>query len=352
MFAAVWLVFLIYPLEAGWEDRDTIHGWVGIVGTIAFGAAYVGIFGHIRAVRNRLQLEWRPPNAALLLGGLCALSAILVGALGQDGSATFVYLAAASMMMLPTAAAFVFSVLMCVGNEVATRTLDSWSGDGSLTFAIFASTIAMWGVQQMIARNLDLIRAKEENLRLAVSEERNRFARDLHDILGHSLTVITVKAELAQRLLDLDADRTRSELADLERLSREALADVRRAVEGYRDLTLPGELARARMALEAAGITADLPNSTDEVAGNLRELFAWAVREGVTNVIRHSGATTCAIRLTPRSAEILDDGNGPSGQGGDGSGLVGLRERASVVNASVVTQVLEPAGFSLKVVSR
>ena len=135
------------------------------------------------------------------------------------------------------------------------------------------------------------MRAHEKNAELAVENERTRFARDLHDILGHSLTVITVKAELANRLLDVDTERARAELTDLERLSRDALADVRRAVEGYRELTLPGELARARTALAAAEIEAELPNSTDEVPSHLRELFAWTVREGVTNVIRHSGAT-------------------------------------------------------------
>ena len=134
-----------------------------------------------------------------------------------------------------------------------------------LVFSIVAASLAVFGIRQMMARNVDLVRAHEKNAELAVENERTRFARDLHDILGHSLTVITVKAELANRLLDVDTERARAELADLERLSRDALADVRRAVEGYRELTLPGELARARTALAAAEIEAELPNSTDEV---------------------------------------------------------------------------------------
>ena len=181
---------------------------------------------------------------------------------------------------------------------------------------MLAATVAVWGIQQMLTRNAQLIVANDENRRLAVSEERNRFARDLHDILGHSLTVITVKAELAQRLLDVDPARAKAEVADLERLSRDALSDVRRAVEGYRELTLPGELARARTALAAAEIDADLPNSTEEVPSDRRELFAWTVREGVTNVIRHSGARRCTVRLTPDAAEVLDDGRGPEGGAG------------------------------------
>ncbi len=130
--------------------------------------------------------------------------------------------------------------------------VSGWTSGVGLAFALLAAAVAMYGIQQMMLRNLALISAHAENAELAVENERNRFARDLHDILGHSLTVITVKAELAQKLMDVDTDRARAELADLERLSRDALADVRRAVEGYRELSLPGELARARTALAAA----------------------------------------------------------------------------------------------------
>jgi two-component system sensor histidine kinase DesK len=202
-------------------------------------------------------------------------------------------------------------------------------------------------MRTVVTRNIQLWQAHEQNLSLALDNERNRFARDLHDILGHSLTVITVKAELAQRLVDVDPKRARAELADLERLSRDALADVRRAVSGYRELTLPGELARARAALAAAGIEPRLPQSTDDVRSELRELFAWTVREGVTNVIRHSGARSCEIVLTPTSAEIRDDGRGP-GTGTDGSGITGLRERSAAAGATLVTRALKP-GFSLQV---
>ena len=140
-----------------------------------------------------------------------------------------------------------------------------------------------------------------------------------------------------------------AEIADLERLSRDALTDVRKAVEGYREITLPGELVRAQIALRAAEIDAELPNSTDDVPSDLRELFAWTVREGVTNVIRHSGASRCEVRLTPTCAEVLDDGVVAPSPNGHGSGLAGLRERAADVGATVVTRQLDP-GFSLSVV--
>ena len=200
--------------------------------------------------------------------------------------------------------------------------------------------LAVFKLKLAFDRNERLMELREEMARLAVSEERSRFARDLHDILGHSLTVITVKAELAGRLVRADPDRAAVEIADLERLSREALTDVRRAVAGYRQVTLVGELATARESLAAAGIEADLATAVDEVPGPLRELFGWAVREGVTNVIRHSGASRCTVRVTPVSVEVVDDGIGPPpdqrvAAGEAGHGLLGLRERAAAAGASL-----------------
>jgi two-component system, NarL family, sensor histidine kinase DesK len=200
-----------------------------------------------------------------------------------------------------------------------------------------------------MGRNLELIRVRHENERLVVEQERNRFARDLHDILGHSLTVITVKTELAQRLLDIDIERTRAELADLEMLSRESLADVRRAVQGYREISLPGEIARARLALTAAGIEHVLPNSTDDVPAEHRELFAWTIREGVTNVIRHSGAETCTVGLSVDRVSVVDDGRGPNGSAPAGHGLSGLHERAAALGARVAAGRAGSAGFRLEV---
>ena len=194
-------------------------------------------------------------------------------------------------------------------------------------------------------------REPEENAREAVDSERLRIARDLHDLLGQSLTVIKVKAELARKLLDVDVERARAEIADMERISREALGDVHGAVAGYREISLPDELVRARVALTAAEIEADLPSSTDEVPPPLSELFAWTVREGITNVLRHSGASRCEIRLSASSAEVRDDGPEALSPFGHGYGLAGLRERAADVGATVVTGHLAP-GFLLSVVAR
>lgn len=353
LFSAIWLVFLAEPLQAGWEHRGTWQGWVGMVATLLFAATYVAAFAWVRGRAMHLGAV-RRPWAAGVLGAMLVLATVMCLTVGESGLAATVYLVVAAVMFLPSRVALAVVLALAAATAVLTSLVPGWTAMPSLLLSIFLAAFAMWGVSQLIRRNIDLSLAREENARLAVQEERNRVARDLHDILGHSLTVITVKSELAGRLIDVDLDRARQELADLERLARDALVDVRRAVEGYRELTLPGELARARAALDAAEIRADLPHSTDMVPGDLRELFAWGVREGVTNVIRHSAATQCTVRLTPDSVEVLDNGRGPwdaEVQERAGNGLRGLQERAAALGATLMTRSIEPQGFSLQIVA-
>jgi two-component system sensor histidine kinase DesK len=143
---------------------------------------------------------------------------------------------------------------------------------------------------------------------------------------------------LAGRLLVVAVERARRELDDLETLSRDALADVRATAMGVRGVSLLGEIAQARQALETAGIDAVLPNAADDVPTPWREVFAWAIRECVTNVIRHSGARTCVVELSPSRLAVRDDGVGlatstlPSGHG-----LAGLRHRVELTGASMTT---------------
>lgn len=349
-FAAIWLFFLASPLTEGLSHFDTVAGQAGTVATLAFAGAYMWVWNRARISRVRLVIQPELRWGLTYLAVLTTLGGIMVATLGGPGIASAVYLAVAAVMVLRVRWAAIVVVVITLGVLAFGAATDDWPGQIGTAFGVMAASVAIFGLRAVMARNIDLIKAHQQNARLAVDSERNRFARDLHDILGHSLTVITVKAELAQRLIDVDPDRARREVADLERLSRDALGDIRRAVQGYRELTLPGELARARAALDAAEIVPRLPQSTDVVPSDLRDLFAWAVREGVTNVIRHSAASTCEIVLTATSAEIRDDGQGP-GDGSDGSGLRGLRERAGAAGATVVTRTLSP-GFSLQVTTR
>jgi two-component system sensor histidine kinase DesK len=350
LLAGVWLVFMIEPVVSQWSRRDEASYLLAIVALLAFSATYLlALLEHVR-YRSRMVLDMPLRRAYTYLAAMVALAVVMWIGLDQRGSGAVIYIAVVAAFALPTRHALVVVPLVAFSELAMTALVPGWEVDFYTPSIAAGAGFMMWGVKQVMARNIELVMVRTEKDRLVVEEERNRFARDLHDILGHSLTVITVKAELAQKLFDVDPDRARAEVTDLERLSRDALADVRRAVEGYRELTLPGELARARTALEAAEIEAHLPNSTDEVASSLRELFAWTIREGVTNVVRHSGAHRCTVLLTPTSAEVVDDGRGTDGSPAGGNGLLGLRERAKAVGATVVTTALEP-GFSLKVVA-
>ncbi|HTZ44714.1 MAG TPA: sensor histidine kinase [Jatrophihabitans sp.] len=212
------------------------------------------------------------------------------------------------------------------------------AADWNTAIAVGFVSLAMYGFFAVVRANSALADARAEVARLATENERARIARDLHDLLGHSLTTITVKAALANRLAGTDPVRARAEIAEVETLTRRTLADVRAAVSGYREVTLANELAAAREVLRAAGIDAELPGAVDSVDGDDAELFGWVVREGVTNVVRHARASSCSVRLGPRSVEIADDGVGPAGSRA-GNGLTGLRERVAAAGGRLSLEV-------------
>jgi two-component system sensor histidine kinase DesK len=207
---------------------------------------------------------------------------------------------------------------------------------GWLVFETFMLGIAMTWIRSMIILIHQLRDAREQVARLAVNEERLRFARDVHDLLGHTLSTIALKSQVARRMIRRDPDGVERELGEVETLAQQSLQEVREAVVGYRKVSLLGELEGARSALEAAGIEAAIRTEGD-LPEDVGSALAWAIREGVTNVIRHSGASRCEISVTGGGEmavlEITDDGKGlPSLAGfarnGDGgTGLRGLSER-------------------------
>jgi two-component system sensor histidine kinase DesK len=209
-------------------------------------------------------------------------------------------------------------------------------------------------MRDLRVRNEQLGRARAELARMAVAEERERFARDLHDLLGHSLSVIALKAELAGRLLPERAAEAADEIAELETVARGALSEVRDAVSGYRQPTLDGELAGARVALSAAGIETEVVRQPTVLDPGVEGLLAWAVREGATNVIRHSRARHCTLtissNLVDAEVEVVDDGVGAqSVNGSAGHGLEGLSERARRLDGQVAAGARPGGGYRLAV---
>ncbi|GAA5199524.1 sensor histidine kinase [Rugosimonospora acidiphila] len=209
------------------------------------------------------------------------------------------------------------------------------------------TSLTVRGFSELANANRALLEARAEVARLASEAERARISRDLHDLLGHSLTVITVKSGLARRLAESGSPKAIEEITAVEGLSRQALTDVRAAVSGYREVTLNGELARGRELLRAAGVVADLPTATDVVDPAHQELFGWILREGLTNVVRHAHATRCTVTLSSSQIEIRDDGTGSAAP--NGNGLTGLRERVAAAGGTVDSGPASPHGWRLRV---
>ncbi|MFF2031005.1 sensor histidine kinase [Arthrobacter sp. NPDC058192] len=283
-------------------------------------------------------------------GVLLAVDLLLFLTLGPESSWTWTFVAvAAAMQAYPGPIGY----YLIAGLGVSALLLQLAAGE-ALEQSLVQPAIILSGGLMMHAfgRQTETVRqlrnAQNELAALAVAEERNRVARDMHDILGHSLTVIAVKAELAGRLIAIAPEKAAAEVAQLEDLARGALADVRATVSGYRGVNISSELASARSALEAAGIEPQLPGAADEVPAKFRELFGWVLREAVTNVVRHSGASRCTVTLGSSAIQIDDDGRGPAGNSG-GGGLRGLRERTAAHGATLSLGPSPMGGFRVRV---
>lgn len=343
--AGIWLFFLGNPLGELFKNDNLTERYAGLAALVVFVPVYLHGLSRIPHFHMKQQYLLAWTYIAILL----ACFGVIVPGAGDQSMTCLVFIGALAMATLPTWQAFTVVGALFAAITTADLGIDGWAAHGN-NFAVLLAAAAVFSFRLAWQRQAKLMLAERDLSELAVEEERARIARDLHDILGHSLTVISVKAELAERLLDTDPERARAELADLRRLSRDALADVRSTAQGIRGISLPGEIASARMALESAGIQPQLPTVADEVPSRWRELFAWTLREGVTNVIRHSDATMCEVEMGADSIRVVDDGRGPCPDDGSGNGLEGLRQRARLAGATVTTGPGHgDRGFSLMV---
>ncbi|GGN71363.1 histidine kinase [Actinoplanes lobatus] len=346
VFSGIWLFYLGENLTALAGRPDGVWRDVGLVAVALFAVTYV--------VAARLLMRRNGPRVVLtwtLLLTMVALTLLQAPAAGRHSLTCAVYIAGIAMTGLPWRQGAAVAVVVTAAVESSIRLAPGWQTIGhGYALAVILAAAAAGGIRLALERQARLLQAQHELAQLAVADERARIADNLHDLLGHSLTVVAVKAELAQRLLDVDLDRARTELRDLESLARDALADVRATALGVRGISLPGEIAAARAALAAADVQADLPTTADEVPTLNRELFAWTIREAVTNIVRHSGARHAAVRLRPDSVEIVDDGRGHGDGPAAGQGLPGLRRRAAELGAHLTAgRRQDGPGFRVRV---
>lgn len=339
-FSAPWLVFLLMPLDSFLTAPELAPvRWTGV--------ALIALFAVVNC--SAYAVPWLVPVAStvrrsviwtalmiLPLVGMAVLTpsdihVILLG-FGMYFVAFWIFGTIAPYRLRLTVAASMGAI--CWLTFVTVSGFD-FSSHGGIALFIGAPLLGLLGFSYLIelGERADVARAS-----LALSEEREEIARDVHDVLGHSLTVITLKAELAQRLLEIDPARAGAEMEAIAQLSRASLAEVRSTVTRLRVPDFSGEIEGAGRALQTAGIRAELPDAQSAlaVAGVNAKLFSWVLREAVTNMVRHSGANAARVRLSATGLDILDNGVGV----GDarGNGLTGMAQRVAASGGSVVIE--------------
>jgi two-component system, NarL family, sensor histidine kinase DesK len=361
VFTGVWLLYLVGPVA------DLITRPYSLFDRV-FGLTLILVFSAIYVV---FVPNWpmRPAGALYAVVALAALAtaaSIRYGGTGASG--LWIFVSSAAGLLTPDRRHAVVAVLASTALYVLfafTGHVGSETLVGNLLPVIFIG-LAMIGLRRQFQLTAELQLAREEVAHLAANDERLRLARDMHDLTGQSLSTITLKSELAARLLDrlsasADRDRVRDEVEQVAAVSRQTLRDIREALSGYRRPTLAVEIITGRAALASAGIAARDDAGLTLLSGTFdadaEAALAWCLREAVTNVVRHSGARTCDITLTRRKGSLTltvsDDGQGhapatvSTGSASTGTGLHGMSERLSAVGGSLELRPYEHPGFRL-----
>jgi two-component system sensor histidine kinase DesK len=242
----------------------------------------------------------------------------------------------------------VLALSVAIGGMTLGIPLPYWLFQDFLIVMIGSANMHFMRVREM---NFELRSARDEIEHLARVAERERIARDLHDVLGHTLTLITLKSALAARVAEREPARAAEEMRDVERVSRDALQEIRAALAGSRDVGLALEVASARTMLEAAGVSVEQAVQPVPLSPSEEATLALAIREAVTNVVRHAGASICRITLSDhegtRALSIEDDGRGKRGP--DGNGLAGMRERVVALGGQLVVGAGATSGTRVRI---
>jgi len=328
----IWLPFMVwFFVDPYWKHYGPL-GWT--INTF-FGVLFILLYLQAFSRRDPYKL------ASIL--AMTAMAAVFLPL--NDGAIGFLIYAAAAGGFHPN----LRRVILLIGLDVAVLVfyahrlhfpITYWGS--MLLFTILVGFGNHYGALSHCAAE-KLRVANDEIEHLAKVAERERIARDLHDLLGHTLSLITLKAELARKLVDRDPQRAKQEMQDVEQTSRAALADVREAISGYRGQGLATELIRARQTLETAGITVDCEASAVPLSPSQETVLALALREAVTNVVRHAQAQRCSVRLSREqelcTLEIADNGRGADAP--EGNGLRGMRERLEAIGGSLQRHTAE-----------
>jgi two-component system, NarL family, sensor histidine kinase DesK len=326
VWLAYTLFFFIEPIFA-----PSLRLWLG---TIGFFVLFLCVF--LVYTRTTNETTRRAMIAATFAIGLICFP-------WNGGASTFFIYTAAFLPFSVEATAGVLAFFSLEAASIAAESYFFHLPWQSAAFAIFLLLVIGGGnifFAQQRRADCKLRAAQEENVALAALAERERIARDLHDVLGHTLSVIVLKAELAGRLIERDPQRAASEITDVERTARTALAEVREAIGGYRARGLVAEIEAARRTLDAAGVTLKcdaMPSTNTGLRANEETVLALALREAVTNIVRHARATTCTLRFHMEDGQhrltVADNGEHPATR--EGNGLRGMRERVEALGGRV-----------------
>ena len=340
VMAAVWLVFLIYPVMA-LLSTAAAQGWVitGWISLAAFVVLYIaGFVNGMSFGGGGLTAPPKPVQWAVF-AALIVCTALTIPAAG-----------AASLSFLPFIMSFASYGLTrlahwaaSISGVAATAAVVFFTPTGSSYLSVFAIVVLL-AVVNTVSTTLIIRSAEAERLglELATSEGREAVARDVHDLVGHSLTVVSLKAQLVRRLIDSDPERAKAELADIESLTAEAISGVRATVAGVRSAALLEQLASCRDALASADVTMRVEGEAHVLSPAQSLTASWILREATTNVLRHADANAMTVLIEPGSFTVIDDGRGFAG--GEGNGVRGMRERATTSGATFTVQQVDTGG--------